>query len=108
MGHLLDPVQGPDVIQGVDARGQATVKAEDLVLDESGQGEKVKEVCEVLPHVGIAIFPKTLIVETVDLGDLSRFVVSSEDSDALGVSDFESDEKSDGFDRVVATVDIIP
>jgi hypothetical protein len=31
------------------------VEAEDLVVDEGGEGEVVEEVGEVLPHVGVAV-----------------------------------------------------
>jgi hypothetical protein len=67
------------------------VEAEDLVVNECGEGEVVEEIGEVFPDVGIAIFSETLVVEAVDLGDLAGFVVTTEDCDALRVSDFESD-----------------
>jgi hypothetical protein len=70
------------------------VKAEDLVVDEGGKGEVVEEVCKVFPYIRIPIFSETFVVETVDLGDLTGFVVASEDCDALGVSNFESNEES--------------
>lgn len=71
MGNLLDPVQGSDVIQRVNARRQSTVETEDLVLDQGGQGQEVEKVGKVFPNVCIAIFPEAFIIETVDLGDLS-------------------------------------
>jgi hypothetical protein len=107
MGDFLDAVQGSDVIQGVNAWWESTVKAEDLVLDQGGQGKEVKEVGKVLPNVGIAILSETLIVKSIDLGDLARFVVSTENCDALGVSDLEGNKQSNGLYRVVATVDVV-
>jgi len=83
------------------------VKAEDLVVNESGEGKVVEEIGEVLPDVCITVFTETLIVEAVDLGDLARFVVTTEDGDSLWVSDFESNKESDGFDRVVSSINII-
>ncbi len=74
------------------------MKAEDLVVDESGEGEVVEEIGEVLPHVCIAVFSETFVVEPVDLGDLAGFVVSTEDGDALRVANFEGNEEGDGFD----------
>jgi hypothetical protein len=41
------------------------------------------------------------------LGDLSRFVIATEDGDALWVSNLEGDEKRDRLDRVVAAVDVV-
>ena len=68
------------------------MKAEDLVVNERGEGEVVEEVGEVFPDVCVSVLPKALIVETVDLGDLARFVVASEDCNTLGIADFESDK----------------
>ena len=107
MRNLLDSVQGSDIIQGVDAWGQSAVEAEDLVLDQGGQGEEVKEVGEVLPHVGIAVLSKTFVVKPINLGDLSGLVVSTENCDALGVSDLEGNKQSHGLYRVVTTIDVI-
>lgn len=41
------------------------------------------------------------------MGDLARLVVTAKDCDAVGVADLESDEKGDGFDGVVATIDVV-
>ena len=56
VGNFLDPVQAADVVEGVDARGQAAVQTEDLVVDQRGQGQVVEQVGEVFPHVGVAVF----------------------------------------------------
>ena len=80
--NLLQPVQWPDVVQGVNAGGETAVKTEDLTVHQSCEGQIVKQVGEILPHIGIAIFPETLVVEAVHLGDLSALVVSSQDGDA--------------------------
>lgn len=105
--HFLDAVKRSDVIKRVDAWGQTAVQTEDLVVDEGGQGEVVEEVCEVLPDVCVSVLSETLVVEAVDLGDLARLVVSTEDSDALRVSDLQGDEQGDRFDGKVASIDII-
>ena len=105
--HLLDPVERADVVQRVDRRRKAAVQAEDLVVDERGQGQVVEEVGEEFPHVGVAVFAQTFVVEAVDLGDLAGFVVAAEDGDALGVSDFERNEEGDGLNGEVAAVDVV-
>lgn len=107
MRNLLDSVQSSNVIQGVNAGRQATVKAKDLVVDESGEGEVVEDIGEVFPDVGIAVFSQALVIKPVDLGDLPGLVVPSQNGDALWVSDLESNEQGDSLDRVVASVDVI-
>ena len=107
MRNFLDTVESSDVIEGIDAWRETSVETEDLVVDKGCEGEVVKEVGEVLPYVGVAVFPKTFIVEAIHLCDLARFVIATEDGDALRVSDFEGDEESDSFDGIVASINII-
>jgi hypothetical protein len=83
------------------------VQAEDLVVDEGGEGQVVEEVGEVLPDVGVAVLAQALVVEAVDLSDLAGLVVATKNGDALRVSNLESDEESDGLDGIVATVDVV-
>jgi len=83
------------------------VETEDLVVNECGKKEVIKEVSEVFPDVCVSVLAETLVVEAVDLSDLARFVVAAEDCDALRVSDLESDEESDCLNREIATVDIV-
>jgi hypothetical protein len=82
-------------------------KFTDLVLDESCEGEVVEEIGEVPPYVGVSVLPQALVVETVDLGDLARFVVASEDGDAIAVPQLHRDEEGDGLDGVVSSVYVI-
>ena len=84
------------------------MEAEDLVLNEGGEGKEVEEVSEVFPHVSVAVFSQALIVEPVHLRNLTGFMIPSEDGDALGVTDLKANKECDGFHRVVATVDVVP
>lgn len=98
MRDFLDAVQGADVVESIDGRAQPTVETEDLVLNESSEGEVVKEVGEVFPHVGVAVFAQALVVEAVHLGDLAGFVVSAEDGNTLRVADLQADQKGHRLD----------
>lgn len=107
MGNLLNSVKSSDVIESIDARRETSVEAEDLVVDEGGKGKVVKQVGEVLPDVGISVLAETLVVEAVDLGDLTRLVVAAKDGDALGISDLQGDKQGHCLNRVVATVNVV-
>lgn len=83
------------------------MEAEDLVFDEGGEGEKIEEVGEVLPHVRVAVFSEAFVVKPIDLCDLAGLVVSSKDGDTLGVTDLKANKEGDRLDGVVAAVDIV-
>ena len=67
MGDLLNAIKLTNLVEGVDGGGETTVEAEDLVLDNGGEGEVIEELGEDLPHVGIAVFAETFIVETIPI-----------------------------------------
>jgi len=107
MWNFLYTIECSDVVEGIDTGGETSVEAEDLVVDEGGKGEVVEEIGEVLPYVGVAILSEAFIIEPIDLCDLAGFMVATKDGDALRISDFEGNEESDGFNGIVASINII-
>lgn len=105
--HFLNSIERADIIQRVDTWRKATVEAEYLVLDQRRKWEVVEEIGKVLPNAGVAVFAETLVVETVDLCDLAGLMVSTQDSDALGIADLECDKQSDGLNGEVSTINIV-
>lgn len=83
------------------------MKAENLVFDQSCKRKVVEKIGKVLPNVCISVFSQTLVIEAVNLRDLPRLMVSAENCDALRIANFQSNEKCDGFDRVISTVNIV-
>jgi len=83
------------------------METEDLVLDEGGQGKIVEQVSEHFPYVWAAVFSEAFIVETINLGNLSTFVISTKNRHSVFVSTFESNEERNSFDRIVTTVDVV-
>lgn len=83
------------------------MEAEDLVVDEGGEGKIVEEVGEVLPHICVSVFAKALIIKAIHLCDLARLVVASENSDTLWVSNLQGHKEGHGLDGVVSTVNIV-
>lgn len=70
--HFLDSVGLSNLIETVYAWGEAAVQTEDLVLNDSRQGEVVKQFSEDLPHVGISVLAHALIVKSVAKGKRVR------------------------------------
>lgn len=89
MWNFLYTIKCSDIVKGVDAWRETSVEAEDLVVDKGGEGEEIEEIGEVLPDVCVTILAKAFVVEAIDLGDLTRFVIATEDGNALWVSDLK-------------------
>ena len=88
MRHLLESFKCSDVVQGFNAGGQSSVKAEELILDDSSEREEVKELGETFPDIRVSVFSAALIVKAINLGNLPRLVVASQDGDSIFVPDF--------------------
>ena len=64
--------------------------AEDSVFDESCKSEVVKDFSAILPDIETAVLLQTFIIETIDLGNLSTFVVASDQKYPLWVFHLQS------------------
>ena len=67
MRDLLVPLDESDLVQGPDVGGEPAVDAEDLAVDERGDGKHVEHLAAVAPHVAVAILVLALVIETVHL-----------------------------------------
>jgi len=83
------------------------METEDFVFDEGGEGEVVEEVGEEFPDVGGAIFSQTLIIKTINLGDLPAFVVPSKNGNAMWKSNLQRHKKRNCFHGKITSIDII-
>jgi len=63
--------------------------AEDRVVDDGREAEAVEDVDARLPDGGVAVLLEALVVETVDLRDLSALVVAADQGHALRVPDLQ-------------------
>jgi hypothetical protein len=83
------------------------MKTEDAPGNNSSHGQEVKSIRKMLPNIGIPIFAKTFVIESIDLSDLPTLMVSPQYGDATLVSDFECHQESDCFQTVVPSIHII-
>lgn len=78
--------------------------AENLVINDGSQWQEIKDLSAVPPHVNRAVLPQALIVETVDLGDLSALMISSNQGNSVSVPDFQGQQEQESLNRVEASV----
>eukprot|EP00567_Pseudictyota_dubia_P007413 CAMPEP_0197436974 /NCGR_PEP_ID=MMETSP1175-20131217/4295_1 /TAXON_ID=1003142 /ORGANISM="Triceratium dubium, Strain CCMP147" /LENGTH=357 /DNA_ID=CAMNT_0042966381 /DNA_START=566 /DNA_END=1640 /DNA_ORIENTATION=- len=105
VGNLLLPIDDSDLVQGVDAGAQPAVDREDLILDDGAETEVVEYLCAIPPHIDAPVLAQALVVEAVDLRDLTALVISTDERDAIRVTHLESEKQKEGFHGVVAPVD---
>ena len=77
VGHFLEAIESPDVVEGIDGGAETPMEAKDLAVDQSRQRQVVEQIREVLPHVGVAVLSQTFVVEAVHLSDLSGLVIAA-------------------------------
>lgn len=83
------------------------MNAKDLVVDHHAQCEEVEHVSEVVPYIGVPIFPRTLGVEAVRLCHAAGLVVASNKMDPLWVAELEADEERDGLYTEQTSINVV-
>lgn len=83
---LTKPVDDFNLIDRMDGWRKAAVYAEDLIVDHHAQGQKIEHVREIMPDVGIPVFPRAFSIEPVGLRDASGLMVSANKMDAVRIS----------------------
>lgn len=85
MRDLLSTSNDTDLINGSDLRAQATMDAENFTVDNGGEDKEVENLAARLPDRRVAVLLLALFVEAVDLSDLARLMVASDEGDLVGV-----------------------
>ncbi len=104
MWHLLLPVNRPYLIEGVDRWTQSSVYTEYLIVDNGCKGKVVEDVCAVSPDIDGTILSQTLVIEAINLCNLSALVISPDKGDALRVSHLEGKQEEESLHRVVPSI----
>lgn len=77
MRDLLGARNDADLVNRADLGTETAVDAENGTVDNGGKNKKVKHLAASLPDRGVAVLLLALLVETVDLGDLSGLVITA-------------------------------
>ncbi len=79
--------------------------AEDLFLNDGAERQVVEDVSAVTPDVDGTVLAEALVVETVDLSDLARFVVATDETDARRILHLQQEKEEEGFNGVITAID---
>ena len=85
---------------------EATVAAEDLVVDDAGDGEAVEGVSEGLPQLDV-VAALHLVKEAVNPVNAGALVVSAQDEEVLGELDLEGEDEADGLETLLSTIHVV-
>ena len=62
------------------------MNTENFVIDDCGKSKVIEDVSAVSPHINGTILSEALVIEAINLCNLSAFMISSDQSDSLGIS----------------------
>ena len=65
------------------------MKAKNLSIHKCSQWQVIKQISKIFPDIGISIFAETFVIKSVNLCNLTRFVVSTEYSDPFSITNLE-------------------
>jgi hypothetical protein len=88
MGDLLNPLDLFDIIDVLQTWRQTGMYTEHSIVNNCGQRQVVEQVCELLPDRQTAVLALALDLKSIDLRDLARFVISSQQSETTRISQF--------------------
>jgi hypothetical protein len=86
MGNLLSTGDDSNLIYGSNLGAQAAMNTEKLSVNYSSENEEIKNVAARLPYGCVAVFLLAFLVEAVNLCNLARFVVASDENNTVWVS----------------------
>jgi hypothetical protein len=95
-----------DLFHRVQVWTQTTVHGEDLLINDGGDGQAVEAISERFPEFDI-ISALALIVETIDTVNRGTLMVTAEDEEVLRVLDLVREKQTNGFERLLSSVDIV-
>ena len=78
MRHFLYSVKLSDLVESIDTWGETSVKAENGVVYNCSEWQVIEELSKVNPNIWVAVLAQAFIVESINLSDLTHFVVTSQ------------------------------
>mmetsp|Transcript_47027 Transcript_47027/g.132279 ORF Transcript_47027/g.132279 Transcript_47027/m.132279 type:complete len:268 (-) Transcript_47027:27-830(-) len=105
--HVGRAHQAPDLLEVGYLWGEASVHANDLLVDEAADWQAIEHVAELLPELDI-VSSLTLVVESVYPCDGGALVVSTELEEVVGELYLVAEHERDGFQTLLATVNVVP
>jgi hypothetical protein len=62
------------------------VYAQDATVHYGSKRQEIKDAAAILPHIWISILVLAFVIESIDLGDLPAFVITSQEGNLVWIS----------------------
>lgn len=98
------PVDGSQLVERGHAGTESAVDAKYAIVDDGGEGQVVEEFGAAFPDLRRSVLSQAFVVESVDLSDLPRLVVASDQRHAIRVPHLQRHQKQKRFDGIVPAV----
>lgn len=105
---FLVPLDGSNLVQSLDVWGETSVDTQDLFIQQSGNCQHIKHLCAIAPGICVSILGLTLIIKSINLGNLSALVVPSQECNTVRPLGFQYQQVGEGLQTVVASVHKVP
>ena len=105
--HISGPHDALDLLERVQVRAETSMHAKNLLVDDGSDGHAVEAVREGLPTLDV-VPPLAFVTEPVDFVDRCALVVTTKQEKVFRELNFECKEQADGFQRLLAAVDVVP
>ena len=89
MWHILHSVEVAYLVDPVDIRRETSMETEELPIDGGCEWKVLEQICEHFPHIFVAVFLNALLVEAIELVNLSVLMVASKQSYPVLVLDLQ-------------------
>ena len=93
MRHFLLAVYYFDFIKSIERRRKTSMNTENLVVNYCSKRKKIKYFCTISPNIHGSIFSEALVIEPVNLCDLSTFMIASYQGDPIRISYLKRQQK---------------
>ena len=106
IGNISRSHNSLNLLKGAQFWAEATMHAENFLINNGSNGEAIKAVSESLPEFDI-IATLALIVETIDSVDWRAFMISSKEEEIFGILNFVGKKKAHSFEWLFASINIV-
>lgn len=107
IGNVRGATQALDLVHLVQFGANATMTTKDLLCDDRHDGHAVKAVTKDPPDLD-RIAPFTLVVESVDAINRRTFVIPTQETQVVGVSDLVGQQKTNRLEALHRAVNVVP